>query len=139
MENTSYLLLQASRSLKQALDTRLKAYDITATQFAVLYQIGQHNQAITSSQVSELLGLDKPTVSEVIKRLINKGKLVKIPNPLDKRSDYLCVNQQVLALIRQLKKESDDLNHAIFNEYNTNQVKAFQAILNHIISFQKKG
>jgi DNA-binding MarR family transcriptional regulator len=133
MENTSYLLMKASRSLKQHLDNKLKDYNITASQFSVLYQINQHNNHVIASDVSKALDLDRPTISAIIKRLEMKGIVQRIPNENDKRSEYLIIKKESLLIVNELKDVSDALNHEIFFKYSSNHLSEFHSMLLDII------
>lgn len=133
MENTAYLIMKASRVLKYELDQRLKKYDITASQFSVLYQIRQHNNRVTASEVAEVLDLDRPTISAIIKRLHNKGIIERVPHEKDKRSEYLLINNGYLAVVDMLRQESDMLNTEMFNAYTQNQLNVIHSVLSDIV------
>jgi len=115
MENISYLIIKTSKLLKNSLDKKLSQHGITAAQFSVLNQIANRNCLITSAEVASNLSSDRPTISGIINRLEEKGLLEKISNPEDKRSTYLKLNQEVLELVNELRKLSDELNKEIWD------------------------
>lgn len=133
MENTSYLLIKASRVLKNKLDRQLKKHDITASQFSVLYQIRQNNNKAIASDVAKSLDLDRPTISAIIKRLENKKILRRTPHESDKRFEYLLINEEYLTLVDALKQESDMLNTQMFSEYSKETLKLMHSVLLDII------
>lgn len=133
MQNTSYLLMKASRALKQRLDHQLNKHDITASQFSVLYQIRRNNNRVVASEVAKALDLDRPTISAIIKRLESKGIVTRIPHEKDKRSEYLMINEQFVAVVDELREESDALDKEMFNEHTSSELQAFHSVLLSII------
>jgi len=117
MNNLPYLLIKASRQLKNKLDKALKDYDITASQFSVIIQIKSSQHPITSAEIAERLGSDRPTISGIINRLERKGIVLKIHNPQDKRSSYLKIDKNFNPLVDKIKTISDELTVDIFSVY----------------------
>jgi len=122
MENLSYLLIKASKQLKNKLDKALKEFDITAAQFSVLKQIQLSDHPITAAEIAERLGSDRPTISGIINRLQKKGVLSKVDNLEDKRSSYLKLNTVYNELVDRITTISDELNEDIFSIYTEKEV-----------------
>jgi len=125
MQNLSYLIIKASKQLKNKLDKELMEFDITAAQFSVLMQIYSSKQPITAAEVAEALGSDRPTISGIINRLVKKGIVLKVYNPQDKRSSYLEISKESNKLIHKIITISDELTTDIFSIYSkqeTNQL-----------------
>lgn len=137
MENLSYLLMQTTRQLKNSLDKRLGEYNITASQFSVLYQISSKNGSITSAEIADVLGLDRPTISGIISRLEGKGMLQRLMNPLDKRSVYLKLTDEAMQLTANLKDISDQLSLDIFSEMDEVEKRQLEKCLLKIIEGAK--
>ena len=122
MENLSYLLIKASKQLKNKLDKALKEFDITAAQFSVLKQIQLSDHPITAAEIAERLGSDRPTISGIINRLQKKGIIIKVDNLEDKRSSYLQLNTEYNELVDKITTISDELTTAIFSIYTEKEV-----------------
>lgn len=86
--NIAFLIMSVAKKLKYDLNQALQRFDITAQQFAVLQHIDRLSeiQTVTAKELTPLLDMDKPTISGIISRLIQKNMLQKEKNPLDKRS-----------------------------------------------------
>jgi DNA-binding MarR family transcriptional regulator len=138
MENLSYLLIKASRHLKNSLDKRLSAYDITASQFSVLNQIYNSKGNITSAEIAAILESDRPTISGIINRLEQKKLLEKVVNPKDKRSAYLKLTQTTMDLVEKLRLESDQLNEEIFSVLEDGELRAMKSALLKVIRETEK-
>ena len=133
MENLSYLIIKASRHLKNALDKRLNAYDITASQFSVLNQIYNRNGQITSAEIASILESDRPTISGMVNRLEQKKLLKKVVNPKDKRSAYLQLDPKTMELVETLRAVSNDLNLEIFKDLKASEVDQVKKVLASIL------
>jgi DNA-binding MarR family transcriptional regulator len=133
MQNLSYLIIKASRQLKSKLDNALKEFDITAAQFSVIIQIHASKQPITSAEISERLGSDRPTISGIINRLEKKGIVLKLANPKDKRSSYLEINSDSNELVNKIKIISEDLATHIFSIYSKEESKELTGMISKLI------
>ncbi|MBU3071893.1 MarR family winged helix-turn-helix transcriptional regulator [Clostridium estertheticum] len=133
MQNLSYLIIKASRHLKNKLDKALKEFDITAAQFSVIIQIHSSDHPITAAEIAQNLGSDRPTISGVIHRLEKKGIVLKIDNPDDKRSSYLEIYKESNKLIDKIKVISDELTINIFSIYSKEETKLFTEMIFKLI------
>ena len=138
MKNLSYLLMQTTRQLKNSLDKKLSEYNITASQFSVLYQISNKNGLITSAEIADALGLDRPTISGIISRLEGKGMIERITNPSDKRSAYLKLPEEAIQLTATLKEISDQLTQDIFRDLDEEEKHQLEKYLLRIIETAAK-
>jgi DNA-binding MarR family transcriptional regulator len=134
MDNLSYLIIKASRLLKNSLDKKLNEYNITAVQFSVLNQIAYQNGTITSAEVASSLSSDRPTISGIINRLEEKKLIEKIYNPEDKRSVYLHLSKETLLLVEKLREVSDDLNNELLYDLSISELETVQKGLNSLIN-----
>lgn len=101
--NIGYDFNLCSKLVKKRLNKELEPYELTAVQFCVLKYIDMHSEDSnfnTAVTIAEMLDMDKPTVSAVVNRLIEKGYIMKSPNPKDGRS-------WVLSLTSRYKRSSD--------------------------------
>ena len=133
MQNLSYLLIKASRQLKNKLDSELKRFDITAAQFSVINQIKSSKECITAAEIAQRLGSDRPTISEIISRLEKKGMIVKLDNPKDKRSFYLEISEESSQFVDVITKITDQLNDNIFSIYSEEEANQLGKMLHRLL------
>lgn len=93
--DTGYLLMSVAKKLKHQLNRKLIADGITAQQWAVLQNIAllAKKGPVTAVALSHTIGIDKPTISGIIKRLVDKQLVEKIAAPSDKRAFHLKVTK----------------------------------------------
>ncbi|MFT5874065.1 MAG: DNA-binding MarR family transcriptional regulator [Clostridium sp.] len=133
MQNLSYLIIKASKHLKNKLDKALKEFGITAAQFSVIIQIYSSDQPITAAEIAQKLGSDRPTISGIINRLEKKGIVLKIDNLEDKRSSYLQIHKESNKLVEKIKIISDELTINIFSIYSEEEIKQFTRMIFKLI------
>lgn len=133
MRDLSYLIIMASRQLKNKLDKALKEVDITAAQFSVIMQIYLSEQPITAAEIAERLRSDRPTISGIINRLEKKGIVIKVYNPEDKRSSYLEIYKDYNKLVEKIKNISDELTIDIFSIYSKEEAKQLTGMIRKLI------
>ena len=129
MRNLSYLIIKASRQLRNKLDKTLKEFDITAAQFSVINQIKSSDQPITAAEIADRLGSDRPTISGIINRLENKGIVIKAYNSEDKRSSYLEINKDNFQLVDCITKKTDELTLDIFSIFSEDETNSLMKMI----------
>jgi DNA-binding MarR family transcriptional regulator len=131
--NLSYLIIMASKQLKNKLDKALIRFDITAAQFSVINQIDLAEKPITAAEIAERLGSDRPTISGIISRLEKKEIVIKLDNPEDKRSSYLQIDKKSYKLVNSIKNISDELTADLFSIYSKEEANQLVAMINKLI------
>ncbi|KAF0223286.1 MAG: MarR family transcriptional regulator [Erysipelotrichaceae bacterium] len=76
-----------------------KNLPIRSSEMGLLIYVSKQTSPITPLEISEFFHISKPTVTEMISRLINSNYLGKIPSPEDRRSYTLVITEQGQALV----------------------------------------
>ncbi|MDA3935469.1 MAG: MarR family transcriptional regulator [Actinomycetota bacterium] len=85
-----YRVNAASKLLRSRMAQEAAAHDLTAQQAAVLLTLslsGETEPTITA--IATHMGMDRPTMTGVVDRLIRDGWVFTVPNPADGRSKLL--------------------------------------------------
>lgn len=116
--NIGYTINYCSKLLKKKLNKELEVEDITVSQFATIKDI-ENNSYIngkevgaTAVEIAERLDMDKPTLSGIINRLIDKNYIEKHSNPADKRSFILKLTEESKSKISKL----EDINNKVLSD-----------------------
>lgn len=127
--NTAYLLMTISKQLKHALNQVLLEKGITIQQWAVIQQLSAQEQ-LTAAALADILDIDRPTLSGIVKRLENKELLVRQKNPEDSRSYLLTLTQLGREQVSDYQKLSDQL----LTTYLAPLTVAEQRLLNDLLT-----
>lgn len=106
--DTGYLLMNISKNLKYTLNQALIQKGVTVQQWAVMQQLSQEKKH-TAAALAYTLGMDKPTVSGILKRLELKKIVTKNSNPLDQRSYILSLTELGLTLLNEYQGISEEI------------------------------
>lgn len=79
---------------------------VTLTQCHTIIEIGRKEQ-ITVNELSELLNLDKSTVSRTVEQLVNYGILNREPDPKDRRYVALRLTNKGEELFRSIEQRME--------------------------------
>lgn len=84
MHNFGYLIMDVAKKLRHQLNMTLEKEGITSAQWAVLAQMRLTESPLTSAQVADMVGMDRATISGIVKRLEAK-ELVHIQTSSEDR------------------------------------------------------
>lgn len=91
-----------SQTIRQAMDRKFTALDLTGQQSFVLRYLSEHpDEAVYAKDIEKRFGLTHPTVSGILQRLEAKGFLVFEENAPDRR----CKRLRMTAKAEECQKE----------------------------------
>lgn len=137
--NIAYTINYCSKLLKNKLNQALEQEDLTVAQFAAIKDIEIYTvkkgtgQGVTAAQIADRLDMDKPTVSGVINRLVDKNYVEKLPNPADGRSFLLKLTPESKERLPNLEKIQDLVLAEITQGLTGQEIDQFQGIIQKII------
>lgn len=143
--NSGFMINGCSKLLRNRLNKELEIEDITASQFAVIKDIEMNSFLdkkeikVTAVEIAERLGMDKPTISGIINRLIDKEYLEKQPNPTDKRSSILKLTKESKVKLPILEKISNKVISDATNGLTDKEIEFFNDTLGKIIENMRWG
>ena len=97
-------------------------------QSLILAEIISH-YGITQAQVSELLRLDKSTVTRAVKKLVEAGYVEKKRNPADRRSHHLLSTNMAKVLGPQFNLADQSLVEALIRGFSDDDIEQFVIFL----------
>ncbi len=121
--------------------TREAGFDITSVQFAALDAI-RANPGIDQAGVAALIAYDRPTIGEVINRLVAKGLVERAVNHADRRARVLRLTplgedtfERLLPIVRDLQDSIlgnlAPAERAAFLALVKNAIREDQSVRNH--------
>lgn len=79
------MIIDLNRCIQRIKDSEMKQFGLKASHTMCLYQLSQHRDGLTATQLTELCSVDKAAISRTLKQLYEK-ELVKCDLPENKRS-----------------------------------------------------
>ncbi len=137
--NIGYTINYCSKLLRNKLNTALEKENLTIAQFAVIKDIEMnsfHNEntvGVIAVDIAERLDMDKPTVSGIVNRLVEKNYVEKLENPEDKRSFILRLTNKSNSKIARLERINQAVLSEAINGLTEEEQEAFIKTLSKII------
>ncbi|HDW3057556.1 TPA: MarR family transcriptional regulator [Bacillus cereus] len=139
MDNLGYLLHKISVMTKTELTNQLKEYNITAQQWAVLKNISFYPNGTTPAMIADRLLADRPTITGIIQRLLQKGWIVTKHNPSDKRSHLVSLTDKASSLIHEIEHVSNDVIKIAVMNIPKDEIEITMNVLKNIIQNLKEN
>lgn len=129
LDMAGHLIRRLHQHSTQVYTARLReaGFDITSVQFAALDAINA-NPGIDQAGVAALIAYDRPTIGEVINRLVAKGLVERAVNNADRRARVLSLTPQGLDTFERLLPIVRDLQAAILGNLTQDERAAFMAL-----------
>ncbi len=100
-DSLGFILNRLNTKLKNELFKRLKEYDVTPEQWAVLNCLWAQ-EGITPRELSDIIYKDKPNTNRILEKLQIKEVIVKKPHSSDKRAFQIFLTERGWALKNEL-------------------------------------
>jgi DNA-binding MarR family transcriptional regulator len=88
-----------------------------------LYQL--HIKSRNVTELSELIGIGKSSVTEIIEKMEKRGLVSKIKSENDKRFIIIQITTEGEKALEQTRKEYKEIISSILNKVNTDEVIKF--------------
>jgi len=89
-DTLTFLINRASTLARQEFEARLRKFDLTPAQWAVLIRLCEQD-GLNMTELGQLLYFDKPTTTGVVNRLVKKKYVKKVKNRKDKRVTHVFI------------------------------------------------
>lgn len=89
-------------------------------------------------EIAERLGITCGAVSQVVERLVQKGPLIRVPDPDDRRSVRITLSREGLERHERLNTSFETLLQEMLQGVPPEKVKIFEEVLDHLIAAKEK-
>lgn len=112
-ESPGLLINKLAHAMALGMDRRLKSYDVTMSQWAVLKQLWQQ-EGRSQVELQDLLGLDGATVTGLLQRMTHQGLIQRRSDAIDKRVQRVFLTERGRALEQTTAVFEEEVNaHAL--------------------------
>ena len=124
----NFVLTKAQRNIHQLFKAELAPHGVTPGQYAVLRCLWDEN-AQTASKLAERLALDGSTITGILDRMEQKGLIVKLTDPKDRRAMQATLTAQGTNLQEPLSQAIIDANRKAMLKLNDVEAEYLKSIL----------
>ncbi len=115
--------------------------NITYNSLLYIELIYTMNGTCTASKLAELLNVSKPGVTLKLNELMKQGLIAKVPDPNDKRKNYLVVNEEAIPQYKVFRRQDSESISRITARFTPEEIAKFCEMLDIIseINFEELG
>ena len=111
----------------------LAPYELSNTQYKIMkFLYSQEGTAVRQTDIEVKLSLTNPTVTGIIHNLEKKELVKRVPNPEDKRSKWLVLTEQAMAIKDELYQIGDSIESYVTSDLTKHECEELVRLLNKI-------
>lgn len=112
-ETFGHLLHGTARTWRQKLDERLKPMGLSQAKWRTLMHLSLSEDALTQAEIAGRLGVEEPTVVNLLHRLEKEGWITRNSSPHDRRCNMVLLGRRAQRVIAQINATADKLRHEL--------------------------
>ena len=128
-----FLLNKSAGEMKYALETALSPHGLTIAQWSVLTRLLQEDGQ-TISDIGTSLYFDRPTMSGIIRRLIDKQLLTKQKDSHDQRISRVFLTDSAKQLLSALPPLAKGVNDKALRSFSADETALFKEYLRRVLA-----
>jgi DNA-binding MarR family transcriptional regulator len=130
---TSYLIKRAQYAVYVQLEERLKAFDLTAAQYAVFSIVG-HRDGLSSAQLARRFAVTPQTMIKLIALLENKGLIRRSVDSDNRRALKVAVTAAGKRMLAKCEAEIDRMESDVFASFTGRELRQFREMLSRLLT-----
>ena len=115
-EKFGQLLHGTTRTWRQKLDERLKPMGLSQAKWRTLMHLSLSEDALTQAEIAGRLGVEEPTVVNLLHRLEKEGWITRNSSPHDRRCNMVLLGRRAQRVIAQINATADKLRHELLDD-----------------------
>jgi len=132
-QSPSHLLRRCVQYANDLFSREPGASDLTKQQFTVLAAVEQ-NEGMSQTDLVAITGIDRSTLAEMIRRMIDKGLLDRERTEADQRANAVRIAMAGKKALRGARTASDRVERALLASLNTADRARFLKMLSTVVS-----
>lgn len=126
------LLAEVSRAWRAKLDQRLKPLGLSQAKWRVLVAIGMSGPELNQSELAERLGIEQPTLVNLLNRLEKDGWIERRVLEQDRRCKQLVLKTKATQIFDQIVTIATQLKLELIEEIEPDELDVCVAVLRRI-------
>jgi len=132
-QSPSHLLRRCVQYANDLFSREPGSSDLTKQQFTVLAAVEQ-NEGMSQTDLVAITGIDRSTLAEMIRRMIDKGLLDRERTEADQRANAVRIAMAGKKALRGARTASDRVERALLASLNTADRARFLKMLSAVVS-----
>ena len=137
-QSPSHLLRRCVQYANDLFSQEQGASDLTKQQFTVLVAVEQ-NEGVSQTDLVSVTGIDRSTLAEMIRRMIEKGLLSRERTETDQRANAVRLGQAGRKALRSARSASDKVERTLMSPLPAADRARFARMLSVIVAAAETG
>src|SRR5215469_3539133 len=113
-ESPSYLLKRCSQVFGDLYAREAGSHELTQQQFTLLAAL-EHNEGACQTALVDITGIDRSTLAEMVRRMLEKGLLSRERTEEDQRANAVAISQSGRKALRAARSAADRAERALLD------------------------
>lgn len=131
-ETFGQLLHGTARAWRQKLDARLKPMGLSQAKWRTLMHLSIAEGALTQAEIAARLGVEEPTVVNLLHRLEKESWVKRRSSPHDRRCKMVLLRRRAQRVIAEISVTAADLRHELLADIPREELATCMRVLGHI-------
>jgi DNA-binding MarR family transcriptional regulator len=130
--SASHLLHRAEQSATDIFSRIAPAGMLTPRQYAILAAI-EENQGLSQTGLVENTGIDRSTLADIVRRMLDKGFVQRERTADDARAYAVRLTRKGTNMLKRMRPFADEVDRQIVNAIPTEHRKVFLSVLDQMV------
>ena len=126
------LLHGAALAWRLKLDERLKPLGMSQAKWRTLLHLSRAQQPVTQSEIAARLGIEEPTLVNLLHRLEDAGWVKRASAQHDRRCKTVTLQRQAQRVIGRIDAAARDLRHELMSDIPRRELAVCMSVLSRI-------
>jgi MarR family transcriptional regulator for hemolysin len=131
-ETIGPLLHGTARAWRLKLDERLKPLGMSQAKWRTLLHLSLARQPLTQSEIASLLGIEEPTLVNILHRLEDAGWVKRASSEHDRRCKTVTLQRRAHRVIGRIDAAASELRHELISDISTRDLATCMRVLSRI-------
>ena len=109
-----------------------KEANLSPVQFAALIKVRDEGQ-VSQNKLGRLISIDPATIMGVISRLVDRGLICRLPDPVDRRRTMLSITPASLQLLKSCESIGLEVSRVTLNNLSPDEQETLRNLLAKIV------
>jgi MarR family transcriptional regulator for hemolysin len=133
------LLHGTARAWRQKLDARLKPMGLSQAKWRTLMHLSIAEGALTQAEIAARLGVEEPTVVNLLHRLEKESWITRNSSPHDRRCKMVLLGRRAQRVIAEINATAAKLRHELLADIGSGDLETCMRVLGRIRERAEKG
>ncbi|MDB6147482.1 MAG: MarR family transcriptional regulator [Spartobacteria bacterium] len=133
------LLHQAARAWRLKLDERLKPMGLSQAKWRTLLHLSRAEASLTQAEVAARLGIEEPTLVNLLHRLEKNGWVVRREALHDRRCKTVHLGRRAAHVIDEINTAASELRQELIHGISANDLKTCIRVLKKVCNKAEDG